>query len=432
MTIRIITPRTVAAALVATALITSACSSEPEPLPKVVAETTTTAPPTSAEAPRKPSVCDDPTSEDLGDGFYQREQGSIHERVGEACLFRPHGLGSPATDAGFDEERSAEIAEQLADPEPVEVQPAEMVEQVLEAVDEAVPEGDTITTEAPTTTPPEPEPVPTTTTPPEPEPVPTTTTPPEPEPVPTTTTPPEPEPVPTTTTRPEPEIARTADGWIIPVAGTVPEVHPDTPLAEWQRGEVTPGRRPNDIPRQTSEVAEWVDWCTRVSADCPPVQHHMHQALDYLGAYPRCVLDIYTKRINYYITAGSGVNGSYAFENFGWHLCATVIDPIVADLPADRPATDVGYRLSDTAGITLAERCRIVLTGPFPDIQLETSRSAVREATRFGSDCDAWAAWVDGHIMSRRSPQCHASLRLAEEWMEHVHGQHERYSQPLC
>ena len=32
----------------------------------------------------------------------------------------------------------------------------------------------------------------------------------------------------------------------------------------------------------------------------------MHQALDYLGAYPRCVLDIYTKRINYYIEAGSG------------------------------------------------------------------------------------------------------------------------------
>ena len=158
----------------------------------------------------------------------------------------------------------------------------------------------------------------------------------------------------------------------------------------------------------------------------------MHQALDYLGAYPLCVLDIYTKRINYYIEAGSGGNPSYAFERFAWHLCATVIDPIVVDLPADRPATDVGYRLSDTAGITTAERCRIVLTGPFPDIQLETRSSNVREATRFGGDCDAWAAYIDGHIISRRSPKCHASLALAEEWMEHVHGQHERYFRPLC
>ena len=214
------------------------------------------------------------------------------------------------------------------------------------------------------------------------------------------------------------------------MAGMLPEVHPDTPLAEWQRGEVDPYRIANDMPRQTLEVSEWVDWCTSVSHDCLWVQHHMHQALDYLGAYPRCVLDIYTKRINYYIGAGGGTNASYAAENFGWHLCATVIDPIVVDLPENRPATDVGYRLSDIAGITTAERCRIVLTDPYPDIQLETRSSG--EPTRFGSDCDAWAVYIDGHKMSRRSPKCLVSLSLAEEWMEHVHDMHELYFRPLC
>jgi len=164
----------------------------------------------------------------------------------------------------------------------------------------------------------------------------------------------------------------------------------------------------------------------------------MSQALDYLGADRTCVMNVYTDRVEYLSPRGSGADIDYARNAFGWHLCSTVIDPLVKDLPAEWPENDVGYRLSDTPGITLAERCRVVLTTPFPDIELETRglgtlRDGITDPPiRFGQDCDAWAAWVTEDGFVPISPECNASSSLAEEWMEHVHDQPEFYPRPYC
>ena len=181
------------------------------------------------------------------------------------------------------------------------------------------------------------------------------------------------------------------------------------------------------------QVTEWINWCRQQgSPDCRWLLHEMHQALDYLGANPECVLNAYRLRVNYYIEHGFDADGNYAHNNFGWHVCSTVIDPIVVDIPAGDRDNDIGLRLSDT-DITLAERCRVVLLEPYPDIELETGWWYPDiPPDRFGQDCDAWAAFVMSRPSFRGHPACSASSRLANEWMEHVHGQHERYFGPIC
>ena len=224
--------------------------------------------------------------------------------------------------------------------------------------------------------------------------------------------------------------------WTPPVAGMVPEVHPDTPPPEWQRGDgtVNPDGRAYDAPRATEIVVGWRNWCSWQNAvSCRWLLHEMYQAIDYLGASSQCVLNVYTERVNYHVDRGSGANFSYGKENFGWHLCSTVIDPIVFEVPSGKRSNDVGLRLSDTPGITLAERCRIVLTDPFPDIQLESRwRGDNNPPTRFGNDCDAWATYAMSRSDFAGYPACSMSMRLAEEWMEHHHNQHERYFRPHC
>ena len=104
-------------------------------------------------------------------------------------------------------------------------------------------------------------------------------------------------------------------------------------------------------------------------------------------------------------------------DRHGWHLCATVIDPAVPENPL--------VRLSQT-GITLAEQCRAVLPA---DVELETRapRDEV-QPERFGSDCGAWAAWVQDEYRG----ECDRLSRLAEEWMEHHHATSERYYAMSC
>ena len=247
---------------------------------------------------------------------------------------------------------------------------------------------------------------------------------------------PEPEP------EPEPVVEDTpqsGSSWVPPVAGMVPEVHPDAPLTEWQRGPVNSYGRAHDKARTTEGVQEWRDWCQsrRWGGGCEWLEHNMYQALDYLGAHEQCVLNEYIKKIEYFLRERSGASNSYAAENFGWHRCGTVIDPLVGDISAGGRDNDVGLRLSDTPGITLAERCRIVLTVPFPDIQLE-ARGTYADledgipATQFGQDCDAWAAYVEGRGFFPLTRSCTSSAKLAEEWMEHNHNQHEDYFPPRC
>lgn len=240
------------------------------------------------------------------------------------------------------------------------------------------------------------------------------------------------------TPKPEPATV-TVDDWTPPEVGMVPEVHPDTPLSEWQRGPVNPDGRAYDKPRPTEAVVGWTNWCynTWLRGGCNGMLHDMKQALDYLGAHPQCVLNMYTEGVKYLADQGAGADRSYAKNSFGWHLCATVIDPIAFDIPAEGRDNDAGLRLSDTAGITLAERCRRVLTDPFPDIQLEDRISEYEEErgitpTQFGQDCDKWATWVQEDGLARSAPLCNESSSLAEEWMEHNHNQHEDYHRPHC
>ena len=166
---------------------------------------------------------------------------------------------------------------------------------------------------------------------------------------------------------------------------------------------------------------------------------NMKWSLDYLGAHPNCVISEYYDRT---VAAPPGqMEPGSLREQYGWQNCATVIDPHIpgVQLPKDR-TNDVGLRLSDT-GISLAERCRVVLPA---DIQLEGYRY-LRDAdgNRTGqpdlydfepghAGCDAWAELVIAGYWHDQYPKCDASAQLAEEWMEHYRGAAENYHQVTC
>ena len=231
--------------------------------------------------------------------------------------------------------------------------------------------------------------------------------------------------------------------WVPPEAGMVPPTfsvcavppygEDCLPPSEWQRGEIDSDRRPNELPRRTPEVAQWADWCQSqiLDATCRTLLTRMKQPLDYLGAHPLCLLGSeYVDRVR---ALKDGSDPIRLINRDGWHNCATVIDPQLPGAPAGR-LNDVGYRLSDT-GISLAERCRIVLP---EDVELESRRphdgqGGFDPATEFGNDCDAWADYVLSRRLQMQDwPDCHASARLAEEWMEHHRGQPESYYQMTC
>ena len=349
------------------------------------------------------------------------------------------------------------------------------------------------TTTVPTTTAPEDKPVPTTTVPVE-KPAPTTTVPVS-QPPATTTTVAEEKPAPTTTTVPEdtedepkplavgdvvpaPELFPDenppddlvceiqTDGqptcwtepeddpqndavWVPPVAGMVPEPFPEcsddtttwnetcTPPSSWEEGEFEPGRLIYEMPRPTMEVLSFYEACSSTpNAPCVWLLGLMKWSLDYLGVRQSCVQGEYLDRILAFARTGSAV-GTVQNQH-GWHNCATVIDPLVGQTPTT--GDDVGLRLSDT-GLTMADRCRAVLP---EDVTLETrygvtrSDGTARQPTRFApghAGCDEWANYIERRIVrtvADNYPDCYRSARLAEEWMEHHHGVHERYYGPTC
>lgn len=203
-----------------------------------------------------------------------------------------------------------------------------------------------------------------------------------------------------------------------------------SPLPDEGVGGICASRRPDgpphaETPRLTRDVVDFVEWCGASwhPLSCESVLFHMKWSLDYLGAHPWCVLQQYYDRIAGHDGLWNGASGSIAGlrERHGWHVCPTVIDPVVAD--------GSGRRLSET-GVSLAEQCRIVLP---PDVRLEDIPRRTSHGTqRFGSDCDAWAEWVENRSYSRHWRVCDRSARLAEEWMEHHHGTPERYSKVYC
>ena len=205
-----------------------------------------------------------------------------------------------------------------------------------------------------------------------------------------------------------------------------------TPPSSWDWGEFEVGRRSYEKPRLTEQVLDFYGACVSWNAPCDWIMGLMKWPLDYLGAHPICVVDNeYAERVRIFIRTGSTIGA--AQNQHGWHNCSSVIDPMVIQPPDDR-GNDVGYRLSDT-GLSLADRCRAVLP---EDVVLETrygntlSDGTARPPTRFEpghAGCDDWAEYVEGRIELRLSymPDCVRSARLAQEWMEHHYGVHERY-----
>ncbi len=191
-------------------------------------------------------------------------------------------------------------------------------------------------------------------------------------------------------------------------------------------GGICASGRVDETPRWTSDVIRWTSWCfNQPSGNCTWLLYEMKWALDYLGAHPWCVLNAYQDRVDAYT---GGATGKHVQDRHGWHNCATVIDPLAADPPAGR-SDDAGLLLSDT--MSLAEQCRVVLPA---DIELET-RTRLFSAgpdQRFGSDCDAWAEWVQNRPKGVDRRACDRSARLAEEWMEHYHATPERYYIVYC
>ena len=203
-----------------------------------------------------------------------------------------------------------------------------------------------------------------------------------------------------------------------------------TPLPDSGVGGICASRRPDglphqEIPRQTRDVVDFMSWCGASwhPLSCEFVLFQMKWSLDYLGAHPWCVLQQYYNRIAAHDdiwNRGAPLPADMR-NHYGWHLCPSVIDP--------GQDADPRRRLSET-GISLAEQCRIVLPA---NVQLEDRPRRVNiEPQRFGSDCDAWAEWVDNRSIARDWRGCDRSARLAEEWMEHRHGTPEHYAVVTC
>lgn len=228
--------------------------------------------------------------------------------------------------------------------------------------------------------------------------------------------------------------------WDYPTCGGAPSSPPPSchPPSEWEvpqdlsdcwtpdiAGGVCASRKPDETPRQTRDVVLWTDRCDAAwrSVSCEYLLSEMKWALDYLGAHPWCVLGEYNRRLWQYHdlwSRGSGVPDDMR-NGHGWYRCPSVIDPAWPD--------DVTRRRSET-GISLAQQCREVLPG---DVELETTTGNIFDPPeRFGSDCDAWAAWVAGRPAARYWRDCDRSARLAEEWMEHHYDVPENYFPVNC
>ncbi|MCE2512590.1 MAG: hypothetical protein J4F50_08585 [Acidimicrobiia bacterium] len=211
------------------------------------------------------------------------------------------------------------------------------------------------------------------------------------------------------------------DGWSVYAPDYVPAVHPGTRPPSWVRGTDDGRSRPDDAPRRSEQVQAWLDWCGGGWLGCKRLQLEMVWALDYLGANPQCVVQHYEWRAHHASRPGvsDGWNNGRLRNRYGWHRCATVVDPMQPD----------GRMLSDH-GLSIAERCRAVLPA---DIKLEEKTSvANRGMFRHWMTCNEWGEWVEDRMRGTDLPDCEGSARLAEEWMEHHHGMPENFWTMRC
>lgn len=153
--------RRIAAAAMAAALLATACGSE-EPAPRdaapavteAPAETTTTTT-TTEPPPEELSACEDPASEDLGDGFY-RSGSLVYESVDGDCVLRPNRPGDDEADGSNGEAEEEAVTEPEATataPETAdgaEAEPAPEATPTTEPETEpADPDGETAPAECP-------------------------------------------------------------------------------------------------------------------------------------------------------------------------------------------------------------------------------------------------------------------------------------------
>ena len=239
--------------------------------------------------------------------------------------------------------------------------------------------------------------------------------------------------------------------WVVPYAGFVPVVHPDTPSLSWVLGHDAPtpeglpalrsGAGGGDMPRPTPGLVEWSRWCvaTATIGQCALALHQSVWGLDYLGASESCVIDQMTRQINGFVDWGTPVFQSGS----GWFRCPSVV------LPDPAGAGDFPLVVQ-----SLADRCREVLP---PDVDLVASRfqlvgggdptqmtleeiaaaiggdpaqmTADELSVHFervlvpGAGCDEWAQheMLLGGV-PEYLPLQHMVRHLVVEWMQHHYG----------
>ena len=155
------------------------------------------------------------------------------------------------------------------------------------------------------------------------------------------------------------------------------------------------------LPPATPAVVAWSDWCFFDAPNtpytgafqCSASMSSFSWALTHLEADEACVLDQYTKLIKALAEIrGSDPDGAKtnaAEDLYGWHNCATVIDPDPDD------------------GRSLAAKCESL-----PEVR--KTRTAL-----YGS-C---AEWAEAEMaISGSTPNCSASTALLFAWMKSHHG----------
>ena len=222
--------------------------------------------------------------------------------------------------------------------------------------------------------------------------------------------------------------------WTPPQHGAVPEVAEASPPMAWQPGGDLSNRFYPD-GTSTSEKALWLPvfdehyaYCLTTSmkvSNCGKFDYQFKLPIEYLGAHPQCVVNAYIDQVDYLLQERRD------YANYpGWHWCATVVNPL-ADPDATGDWTDRGLLLGDT--ISFAELCQTVLLDHYPDIEL--NRRVNGELIGYGNDCVAWTDALSNTNTYRRGGgkrDCWIAFHLAREWMEHVHGQPERYKMQKC
>ncbi len=149
-------------------------------------------------------------------------------------------------------------------------------------------------------------------------------------------------------------------------------------------------------------------------------------ALDYLGADPTCIYWEYWWRFKEHFRLGAG--SSQVPELYGWHNCATIIDPLVKDCtPNHQPDRkhDIGCRLSDYT--TWVEQCQAVIPADAKLVYLEEFYEGFFAPTRYeiniAESCNEWVTEVNANDYLWRSyPQSARAAKLAIVWFQHFYG----------